>query len=175
MIFFEWLKRMCHLNKDKNLSMDILYFPPSLVLVKGETSRLLWWAKITAKKKGYSIKLWLTHCKVYYCGFENVCQLNCPSFFQVETLLYSRMHHLPIWLEIVFLTGIYSFNPLRNDPFHNFFILYFLNTSTRIASPQATSVLKCLLQSQQKVYFFVCESTWRANFCCRLIVKLHTL
>lgn len=113
------------LTKIKNLSMDILYFPPSLVLVKGETSRLLWWAKITAKKKGYSIKLLLPHCKVYYCGFENVCQLNCPSFFQGETLLYSRMQHLAIWLEIVFSTGIYSFNPLRNDPFHNFFILSF--------------------------------------------------
>lgn len=156
MIFLEWLKRMCHLNKDKNLSVDILYFPPSLVLVKGETSSLLWWAKITAKSKGYSIQLWLTHCKVYYCGFENVCQLNCPSFFQVETLLYSRMQHLPIWLEIVFLTGIYGFNSLRNDPFHYFFILSFLNTSTRIASPQATSVLKMFTTVPGKSLFFVC-------------------
>lgn len=30
-------EEMYHLNKDKNLAMDILYFPPSLKLVKGET------------------------------------------------------------------------------------------------------------------------------------------
>lgn len=144
------------LAKIKTYLWIFFIFPPSLVLVKGETSSLLWWAKITAKNKGYIIKLWLTHCKVYYCVFENICQLNCPSFFQVETLLYSRMQHLPIWLEIVFLTVIYSFNSLRNDLFHNSFILFFLSTSTRTASPQAMSVLKIFTTVLGKGLFFVC-------------------
>lgn len=84
------------------------------------------------------------------------------------------MRHLPTWSDIVFLTSIYSSNPLRNDSCSNFFIPSFLNTRTRIASPQATSVLEMFTTAPAKtVYFFVHESTWRANFCCRLIMELH--
>lgn len=54
-----------------------------------------------------------------------------------------------------------------------FYPLLSKHKDTRTASPQAMSVLEMFISVPAKIAQFLYKSTRRANFCCRLMVKLH--